>query len=140
MNKTFPLYSSLSEEEQKEIFELIRKCVELSEQARREGILALEDGLNDLPKQVKGKCGLYIQLLLRLVVDGTDGEAIRFIGDNYIVSSCETDFERLSFCVIEEGVLSIQCGDNPRILAHKLLSFTGHLDAEKYLPELGIDW
>lgn len=55
MNKTFPLYSSLSEEEQKEIFELIRKCVELSEQARREGILALEDGLNDLPKQVKGR-------------------------------------------------------------------------------------
>ena len=47
MNKTFPLYSSLSEEEQKEIFELIRKCVELSERGRREGILALEDGLND---------------------------------------------------------------------------------------------
>ena len=44
----------------------------LSEKARREGILALEDGLDDLEDP-------FMKMGHRLVVDGTDGNIIRAI-------------------------------------------------------------
>ncbi len=47
----------------------------LSEKARREGILALEDGLDDLEDP-------FMKTGLRLVVDGTDGNIIRAIMEN----------------------------------------------------------
>lgn len=47
----------------------------LSEKARREGILALEDGLDDLEDP-------FMKMGLRLVVDGTDGNIIRTIMEN----------------------------------------------------------
>lgn len=47
----------------------------LSEKARREGILALEDGLDDLEDD-------FMKMGLRLVVDGTDGNIIRAILEN----------------------------------------------------------
>ena len=47
----------------------------LSEKARREGILALEDGLDDLEDP-------FLEMGLRLVVDGTDDNIIRAIMEN----------------------------------------------------------
>ena len=47
----------------------------LSEKARREGILALEDQLEDLEDP-------FMKMGLRLVVDGTDGNIIRSIMEN----------------------------------------------------------
>ena len=47
----------------------------LSEKARREGILALEDGIDDLEDP-------FMKMGLRLVVDGTDGNIIRAIMEN----------------------------------------------------------
>ncbi len=53
----------------------------LSEKARREGILALEDGLDDLEDQ-------FMKMGLRLVVDGTDGNIIRAVMENEM-NQCE---------------------------------------------------
>ena len=49
---------------------LVQNMVALSEKARREGILALEEGLEDLDDP-------FMKSGLRLVVDGTDGAVIR---------------------------------------------------------------
>ena len=54
---------------------IITKMVDLSNKARREGILALEDGLDDLEDP-------FMKMGLRLVVDGTDGNIIRAIMEN----------------------------------------------------------
>ena len=51
---------------------LVQNMVALSEKARREGILALEEGLEDLEDE-------FMKTGLRLVVDGTDGAVIRTI-------------------------------------------------------------
>ena len=53
----------------------------LSEKARREGILALEDGLDDLEDP-------FMKMGLRLVVDGTDGNIIRAVMENEM-NQCE---------------------------------------------------
>ena len=54
---------------------LVTKLMDLSNKARREGILALEDGLDDLDDP-------FMRNGLRLVVDGTDGNVIRAIMEN----------------------------------------------------------
>ncbi|NLK45727.1 MAG: motility protein A [Treponema sp.] len=168
---------------------LVQNMVSLSEKARREGILALEEGLEDLDDE-------FMKVGLRLVVDGTDGNVIRgilenemgqiesrhmqwitvlntwaglgpgygmmgtvigligmlrnledksAIGPNMAVALVTTLYgslitnmfmgpfsaklqlhnnqEMIIKEMIIEGVLSIQAGDNPRILAQKLLTY-----------------
>jgi chemotaxis protein MotA len=168
---------------------IITKLMAMSEKARREGLLALEEELEDLDDE-------YIQKGLRLVVDGTDAEVIRnlmenelsqvqerhaakigvvnmwgtlapglgmlgtvigligmlknledksSLGPNMAVALITTLYGSMvanlmmipwsgklkSYDAAEarvkemaiEGVLSIQSGDNPRILAMKLLSY-----------------
>lgn len=168
---------------------LVQNMVALSEKARREGILALEEGLEDLDDE-------FMKTGLRLVVDGTDGNVIRSImeselsqiegrhmywigmvnnwagyapgfgmigtvlgligmlnnledksslGPNMAVALVTTLYGSLLANwilgpignklidhnsreaqvkeMIIEGVLSIQAGDNPRILAMKLLTY-----------------
>lgn len=168
---------------------LVQKLVGFAERARREGLLALEEELEDLDDE-------FMKSGLRLVVDGTDAEVIRNIMENElnqmearhstwigVVNSWATlgpgfgmlgtvigligmlsnledksslggnmavalvttlygslmanwvlipmsgklqfqnDEEVKSKEMIIEGVLSIQAGDNPRILASKLLTY-----------------
>lgn len=167
----------------------VQNMVALSEKARREGILALEEGLEDLDDP-------FLKEGLRLMVDGSDGTAIRAIlenemaqtearhmewagvmnqwagyapgwgmmgtvigligmlnnledksslGPNMAVALITTLYgsmlanwlfgplatkllaqnsrEMNSKEMVLEGILSIQTGDNPRILAQKLLTF-----------------
>ena len=61
--------------------QIIQNMVALSEKARREGILALEDGLDDIEDT-------FMRNGLRLVVDGTDGQVIRAIMENEM-NQCE---------------------------------------------------
>ncbi|WP_304221928.1 motility protein A [Gracilinema caldarium] len=168
---------------------IITKLMAFSERARREGLLALEEELEDLDDE-------FMKKGLRLVVDGTDAEIIRTlmetelnqmqarhavkmnlvdswsklapglgmlgtvtgliammknledksaIGPNMAVALITTFYGAIMANIILipilgklkvqdesetqvkemiiEGVLSIQAGDNPRILALKLLSF-----------------
>lgn len=168
---------------------LVQKLVAFSEKARREGILALEEEIQDLDDE-------FMRNGLRLVVDGTDGEVIRTLmenelnqmetrhnnwislvnawatlapgfgmlgtvigligmlsnladksslGPNMAVALVTTlygsmmqnwlfvpmsgkltyqnNMEAKSKEMVIEGVLSIQAGDNPRILAQKMLTY-----------------
>ena len=54
---------------------LVQNIVNLSDKARREGLLILEDGLEDLDDP-------FLKSGLRLVIDGTDGAVVRKIMEN----------------------------------------------------------
>jgi chemotaxis protein MotA len=168
---------------------IISKLMSMSEKARREGLLALEEELEDLDDE-------FMKKGLRLVVDGTDAEIIRALmetelsqiqerhmgkiavvnmwgtlapglgmlgtvigligmlknledksalGPNMAVALITTLYGSMMANLVMipmsgklktldagemkvkemviEGVLSIQAGDNPRILAMKLLSY-----------------
>ncbi|WCL49604.1 motility protein A [Leptospira sp. GIMC2001] len=56
---------------------LIITLVSFSEKARREGLLALEDDINDLPEE-------FLRKGIQLVVDGTDPELVRNIMETEI--------------------------------------------------------
>jgi len=175
---------------------IISKLMTMSEKARREGLLALEEELEDLDDE-------FMKKGMRLVVDGTDAEIIRSLlendlnqlqdrhfnkvsilnmwassapavgmmgtviglvgmlknlqdksalGPNMAVALITTFYGSLianftmlpwisklrSYDAMEvkvkemeiEGVLSIQAGDNPRILATKLLSYLSPQDRQ----------
>lgn len=55
--------------------QIVQNMVALSEKARREGILILEDGLEDIEDQ-------FMKTGLRLVIDGTDANVVRHIMEN----------------------------------------------------------
>jgi chemotaxis protein MotA len=181
---------------------IITKLMSMSEKARREGLLALEEELEDLDDE-------FIKKGLRLVVDGTDAEVIRTLmenelsqmqdrhagkigvvnmwgtlapglgmlgtvigligmlknmsdkdslGVNMAVALVTTFYGSMianlmmipwsgklkSMDALEskvremsiEGVLSIQAGDNPRILGMKLLSYLDPLDRKAVEAEI----
>lgn len=181
---------------------IITKLMAFSDKARREGLLALEEELEDLDDE-------YMKKGLRLVVDGTDAEIIRTlmetelnqiqerhgnkiglvtawatlapglgmlgtvvgliammknlddpssIGPNMAVALITTLYgsilANILFIPISgklkgldakeikvkemviEGVLSIQAGDNPRILGMKLLSFLSPVDRKAVEAEV----
>jgi chemotaxis protein MotA len=183
--------------------ELIITLVSFAEKARREGLLALEDDLEDLDD-------VFLRKGLQLVVDGTDPELVRKILDTEIDSmvirhddnkrmfddwstfapaygmigtlmglvmmlvnledkstvgpylavaiittfygavicygfltpmgvklDMQTGQEALLKAIMIEGVLSIQSGDNPRIVKDKLVSFLPPSEREVITQEVG---
>jgi chemotaxis protein MotA len=181
---------------------IITKLMAMSEKARREGLLALEEELEDLDDE-------FMKKGLRLVVDGTDAEVIRTLmetelsqmqerhaskisainmwgtlapglgmlgtvigligmlknledksalGPNMAVALITTLYGSMMANLLMipmagklkandgreatvkemeiEGVLSIQAGDNPRILAMKLLSYLTPADRKAVEAEV----
>ena len=181
---------------------IITKLMAMSEKARREGLLALEEELEDLDDE-------FMKKGMRLVVDGTDAEIIRALMENELNQMQERHIGKIgavnmwgtlapglgmlgtvigligmlrnledksalgpnmavalittlygsmmanllliplsgklkSYDAMEsrvkemqiEGVLSIQAGDNPRILATKLLSYLNPLDRKAVEAEV----
>jgi len=95
------------------------RAVYLSEKSRREGLLAIEDGIDTEKENQRD----IIEYGLRLTVDGTDNSVIRDILEN-IIRQEEDKYTRLLMEIKKEAVLSIQSGENSRITVYRLNSFT----------------
>ena len=95
------------------------RAVYLSEKARREGLLALEDEI-DPDKEDRRD---ILELGIRFVVDGTDIEPLKEIMSNIIMQE-EDKYARIIKEMKATAVISIQKGENIRILASKLNSYT----------------
>jgi flagellar motor component MotA len=105
-----------SDSDKKKCLDIITTAISFSEKARREGLLALDDDVYDLGNE-------FFKLGIQLVVDGTDPELVRNILELKILANNCKGYDLLSRAIILEGVLSIQSGDNPRIVREKLMSF-----------------
>ncbi len=132
-----PRYDALTKEQQDEIAVLCKRIKAMAERARREGLLALEDDLDAIPDDIPGKNGIFVQKLIRFVVDGTDSGILAQIADNYIGSSCDSDFDTLSFLLIKQGVLALQAGENPHIVAERFVSCIGLAEEAAFREQTG---
>jgi flagellar motor component MotA len=95
----------------------IKRAYALSEKARQEGILSLE---SEIDKQGVASGDIF-EYGLPHVVDGVDASLIERILDNLI--SHESNLVKKNLCEAKkEALLSIQCGDPPRILCEKYLA------------------
>ena len=102
-----------------QILAVIEQALAVSIKARREGLLALES-LLDNDKIINRDIFHYG---LRFVVDGTDYEVINELLSNLIKQDTDK-FSVLLKTIQKRAVLSIQSGDNPRMLAYILNSYT----------------
>ena len=145
--------------------EMITKIIELSNIARKEGLLSLEEAAGNLEDD-------FMKKGIMLIVDGTDPELVRgiletelnsiderhklrsgfwdslgpkmgvalittFYGSmlaNWICSPCSNKLQANNATEISskeimiEGLLSIQAGENPRVIEEKLKSFLAPKD------------
>jgi len=91
----------------------------LSNKARREGLLALEDEIDFEKLNLRD----IFEYSLRFVVDGTDVTITKDLLEN-IIKQEEDKYARRLMELKLEAAISIQIGDNPLITAYKLNSFT----------------
>jgi flagellar motor component MotA len=113
----------------KEFFDAeIQKLLSYAEKSRREGILALEEQLEEMGS---GELGRWDPIFvgIRLVVDGTDAEyvdrVLRNLGSHYqdVKPGSEAIVRSRTYHEIARvGCLSIQMGSNPRVLELELWS------------------
>lgn len=98
--------------------------VKLAEISRKEGILALDDEISEI-ELANEKCTSLAKSLLSLVVDGNDGDVIAEIARYRIATTAADDNTKVTMMIIANGTLSIQRGENPRIIGTKLSSMCG---------------
>jgi flagellar motor component MotA len=114
---------------EREEVRFIKHAVYYSETARRKGLLALDDILN---RQAIAERDIF-EYGIPFVIDGEDPAFIDSVLSNLVLH--ETDPARRNLLNAKKtAVLSLQAGDNPRILAKKLCSFFDR-DIERIVQE-----
>ena len=123
----------------------IAKCMyEVSELARKEGLLMLEDFFDNDEnfKDIKLEYAkIFMKKLVGLVVDGTDFDILASIGKSYINNSllfeyCWDDNDLkfvLSFILL--GFLCVVVNQNPLVTAETFASCFGLKDGQTFLEQ-----
>lgn len=132
-------YSSLTDKEKDTVIGICKEMVFLAKKSRREGILCLEEGADEIQLKFPDKNGRFMYLLLHCLTEGWPPSSLSRIADNYTRSSCADGFERLCFSIIEEGILSIQAGDSPRIMQERFVSLFGIENEKDFREKTGFN-
>jgi flagellar motor component MotA len=115
---TIDFEAAMLPEEEREETRFIRRAMALSETMRREGYLALEESLD---REGIAERDVF-EYGLPLVIDGLDHNVIEKVLDNLV--ECESDPVRKNFAQAKKAaVMSINDGDNPRVLCQILMSY-----------------
>lgn len=107
-----------SEEERRRLLPLVDLAVQLSDTARRDGLLVLDDGIGVIED-------VFLRTGLRLVVDGTDPDTIADLLTNMLHADQVRGADLLARMVAIVAVLGVQAGDNPYLLRLKLSAMLG---------------
>ena len=100
----------------------VTKLLEFCWKSLREGLLVLEDELEDIDDE-------FLKSGLSLMIDGTDNEIIDGLLSNRIALEQDDDARRLK-TIQKVAVLGIQAGDRPRVLLHMLMSLIDNSELE----------
>lgn len=103
-----------------EIVTAYNRIIYFSNQARNEGLLALEEASADLDLSDESQ-ELFFKLI-NLVVDGTEPDLVRIIGINKCISMNLHSYHGLMNLMYLQGALMIQAGDKPWIIEELLKS------------------
>ena len=111
----------------KNFYIILKRAMEFSFKARREGLLALDEVLEE--EKVDNRD--IFEYGMRFTIDGTDKDVIDNILTN-IINQEKDNFSRTLKNIQKEAVLSIQGGHNTRIL---LAFINSHTDIPLNDPE-----
>ena len=131
-------------EDKKCIFAMAEFLITASYRARREGILLLEDYVEEqknsllFSEYLSEKSATLIKRLLEYVVDGVDSYHISDIAVYSINSLClqqVSEIEKLVLMMAAEGILCLQKGENPRYMCSVLAVMAGEPLGSELLAE-----
>lgn len=115
------LPAEIRESNSKRITNVLVEILRLSNIARREGLLALEEYAEGYIAEREPE-EIFLKKAVLLIVDGTDPEYVRdILSANILVCGTDTLQGYLKFLYLH-GILSIQAGENPRIIEEKILA------------------
>lgn len=105
----------------KRICDILAYVIGASTTARKQGLLALEEYGNSIVAENNPEKAFFKEGI-EYIVDGTDPEFVReILGANIIVNGVSSFTSYLKYLCLE-GILSVQAGENPRIIEKKLLA------------------
>jgi hypothetical protein len=107
------------ERDRRSLAGLVAQLCSLSEKARSEGLLALEEDAQD------GKLDRFLALGLRLVLDGVSSEALDEVLVTSIYASGGKGRELLARMIAYTGVRGIAAGHSPELLRVMLEAYLG---------------
>lgn len=115
------------------LVDALLKIAELSNVARKEGLLALES----MAFRLEDAMGYqYLKMMITLVVDGMEPEIIEeMCTAKYFATGLEA-YEALQYMIFMYGTLSIQQGENPYIIEQKMLTLVSESITELYHRKL----
>ncbi len=105
---------------------LIQTIFHLAKKARREGILALQDDMEDFhPDYMSEELVEFIQKIFSLLIDAQEENIIKNIAKNYISATPFNYDETIQAILWTNGIIMIQQGTNPGITYQYLASMLG---------------
>jgi flagellar motor component MotA len=99
--------------------DIVRRALAFSNKARREGLLALEEEVD----QEKSDNRDIFEYGMRFVIDGINNKILEKILSNLIMQEKDENMHRLK-TIQKEAVLLVQAGENIRLLYALLNSYT----------------
>lgn len=97
-----------------EVIKAYDRIIFLSDIARREGLLELEEQSEAI--EIKNDTDKYLKMLMMLIVDGTEPDMVEEAGINTVIASCIDSYDGLITLMYLYGVLMIQQGQNTRVI------------------------
>jgi flagellar motor component MotA len=116
---------------EKEYRELVKRAYHLSVKARKEGLSALGNDLNEDKSSLTSPVRDVLELGLRLAADQTEAEIIDKILSN-IIDQEQDHYKKLLTVIKKEVVLSIRNNMNHRIMMAIINSYVDIKDDEAY--------
>lgn len=136
--KTLP---HVTESDSEHLFAVADFFIALAKQSRREGILVLEEHLDENTQKFtfEGKTlpftpteNWLFSTLLQLVLDGADCEFVQDIALYSLATCDETDGGRLALILGAEGIRAIQQGENPYLIYVRFIAMMGRTVGNLY--------
>lgn len=125
----------IEEKDEDKIFNAVDMIMNCLHQARNEGILALEEGLDDLwGYNLPEVCKNFTLVLFKMIVDGSDEKAVEAYGRMRIAATRATGAELLMMMMIHNGALMIQAGEHAVTVSCILSAMMGdNFDYNRFL-------
>ncbi len=114
---------------EKNLLEIVDKMCELSNTARTQGLLALEEELLSMEDIFNGK---YLKYIIMSILEGSDPTLLEELNIARYCSANLTGYEALHYLVMFVGCGAMQEGERPEVLEKKLWAMIPEEVKEKY--------
>ena len=118
-------------EDKRDCFETAKKMVHITAIARK-------DGLTAAAEEVKEMHDIFLEIAVKLAVDGFSSQRIKTVMQNYIIAGNYRGGALLKRILVTETIMLIVHGYSPKQICEELASFFGEDFYKEYMAYCGV--